>query len=100
MVRAFHFCDFDLSRLVAAKHDTTISFCLPARDEEDTVGAIVDLVQRELVERTRLVDEILVIDDRSVDGTAKSAAAAKAPSTRAHGSFVPTACRSRRCPRT
>ncbi len=78
VVRAFHFCDFDLSRLVAAKHDTTISFCLPARDEEDTVGAIVDLVQRELVERTRLVDEILVIDDRSIDGTAKRAADAGA----------------------
>jgi glucosyl-3-phosphoglycerate synthase len=78
VVRAFHYCEFDLSRLIEAKHDTTISLCLPARDEEDTVGAIVDLVQRELVERAGLIDEILVIDDRSVDGTAKRAADAGA----------------------
>lgn len=73
VVRAFHYRDFDLARLVEAKQDTTISVCLPARDEEDTVGHIVDLIQRELVERRPLVDEILVIDDRSVDGTAKRA---------------------------
>ena len=78
VVRAFHYRDFDLSRLVAAKQNTTISVCLPARDEEDTVGAIVDLIRRELVERKPLVDEILVIDDRSVDGTAKRAADAGA----------------------
>ena len=42
MVRAFHYRDFDLARLVEAKDDATVSVCLPARDEEDTVGAIVD----------------------------------------------------------
>ena len=73
VVRAFHYRDFDLSRLVEAKRDTTISVCLPARNEEDTVGDIVDLLQRELVEHRPLVDEILVIDDRSIDGTAKTA---------------------------
>ena len=78
VVRAFHYRDFDLARLVEAKRDTRISVCLPARDEEDTVGDIVDLIQRELVERKPLVDEILVIDDRSVDGTAKRAADAGA----------------------
>ena len=63
---------------IEAKRDTTISVCLPARDEEDTVGDIVELIQHELVERWPLVDEILVIDDRSIDGTAKVAADAGA----------------------
>ena len=78
VVRAFHYREFDLPRLVEAKRDTTISVCLPARDEEDTVGEIVELIQHELVERRPLVDEILVIDDRSIDGTAKRAADAGA----------------------
>jgi glucosyl-3-phosphoglycerate synthase len=78
VVRVFHHRDFDLGRLLEAKRDTTISVCLPARDEEDTVGAIVELIRHELVERTALVDEILVVDDRSADGTAKRAAEAGA----------------------
>ncbi len=78
VVRVFHHREFDLGRLLEAKRDTTISVCLPARDEEDTVGAIVELIQHELVERTALVDEILVVDDRSTDGTAKRAAEAGA----------------------
>jgi glucosyl-3-phosphoglycerate synthase len=78
VVRAFHYRDFDLPRLIEAKRDTTISVCLPARDEEDTVGDIVELIQHELVERWSLVDEILVIDDRSIDSTAKVATEAGA----------------------
>lgn len=78
VMRAFHYRDFDLPRLIEAKGDTTISVCLPARDEEDTVGDIVEVIQHELVERRPLVDEIVVIDDRSVDGTAKVAADAGA----------------------
>ena len=78
VVRAFHYRAFDLPRLVEAKRESTISVCLPARDEEDTVGEIVELIQHELVERWPLVDEILVIDDRSTDGTAKVAADAGA----------------------
>lgn len=53
---------------------TTVSVCLPARDEESTVGHIVGTVRRELVERTALVDEILVLDDGSTDATAAAAA--------------------------
>ena len=77
--RASTTAQFDLPRLVEAKRDTTISVCLPARDEEDTVGEIVELIQHELVERRRLVDEILVIDDRSIDGTAEASRPMQAP---------------------
>jgi len=47
-----------------------VSVCLPARDEEATVGAIVTMIREELMERVPLVDEIVVVDDGSVDGTA------------------------------
>jgi len=52
---------------------TTISVCLPARDEEATVGHIVATVRRNLVERVPLVDEIVVVDDGSRDATAEAA---------------------------
>nr|SBO92819.1 glycosyl transferase, family 2 [Nonomuraea gerenzanensis] len=53
-----------------AKGDTTVSVVLPARDEERTVGDIVAAIRRDLVERTPLVDEILVVDSNSTDATA------------------------------
>ena len=53
---------------------TTISVCLPARDEEGTVGQIVGSVRRRLVEQVPLVDEIVVMDDGSRDSTAEFAA--------------------------
>lgn len=47
----------------------TISVCLPARDEADTVGEIVEALSA-LADGTGLVDEIVVMDDRSQDDTA------------------------------
>ncbi len=68
--------DFDLSALVAHKQatGTTVSVCLPARDEEATVGHIVATVRRTLMESTPLVDEVVVMDDGSLDATAEVAA--------------------------
>lgn len=65
-----------LDELVAAKArtGTTISVCLPARDEEATVGAIVANVRRNLVDHAPLVDEVVVMDDGSEDATAEAAA--------------------------
>jgi glucosyl-3-phosphoglycerate synthase len=50
-----------------------VSVCLPARDEAATIGPIVATVRRELVEGAGLVDEVLVLDDGSTDGTAEVA---------------------------
>ena len=65
----------DVATLVEAKQasGTTISVCLPARNEEATVGQIVATVRRNLVEHAPLVDEVVVIDDGSTDATAEAA---------------------------
>jgi glucosyl-3-phosphoglycerate synthase len=63
----------NLRSLVRAKAGTVVSVCLPARNEEATIGPIVATVRQHLVDDARLVDEIVVIDDRSTDATAEVA---------------------------
>ncbi len=61
-----------------ARTGTTVSVCVPARNEEATVGAVVTAIRSALVEAAPLVDEIVVIDDHSTDRTAARAAQAGA----------------------
>lgn len=74
--------DWPLEELLAAKEALPgsggISVVLPARDEEETVGSIVGVIRRDLMERAPLVDEIVVIDSCSADRTAAVATAAGA----------------------
>jgi glucosyl-3-phosphoglycerate synthase len=66
---------------LAAKRGRTVSVCIPCRDEAGTVGSLVAAIRRGLVDAPpgrALVDELLVIDDRSTDGTADVAARAGA----------------------
>lgn len=72
-VRTFSVDDFDLDVLVSARRGQTISVCIPARNEESTVGHVVRTIVRELVEVAGLVDEVLVIDDGSTDATSQEA---------------------------
>ncbi|WP_185029586.1 glucosyl-3-phosphoglycerate synthase [Streptomyces candidus] len=79
--RSWAAADRPLERLLAAKaaRGTTVSVVLPALDEEATVGAIVAAIRRDLMgPRTPLVDELVVIDSGSTDGTARAAADAGA----------------------
>ena len=79
--RLFDHAAFEAGALAALRAGRSISVCLPARDEERTVGAIVTAVRRALTTEgggVDLVDEVLVVDDGSVDGTAAVAAAAGA----------------------
>jgi glucosyl-3-phosphoglycerate synthase len=77
--RTYHHSRFaDLETLVRAKRGRTVSVCLPTRNEAGTIGAVVDGVRRALVEEFPLVDEIVVMDSMSTDGTVEAARAAGA----------------------
>ena len=66
-------------RLAARKDGRVVSVCLPAKNEETTVGRIAAAIRTALMQGDRpLVDELLVMDDGSVDGTARVASAAGA----------------------
>ena len=56
-------------QLERLKGGTSVSVVIPARNEELTVGDIVATIRRELMESVALVDEIVVVDSRSTDGT-------------------------------
>ncbi|HEX8135737.1 MAG TPA: glucosyl-3-phosphoglycerate synthase [Actinomycetes bacterium] len=69
--RTFHHSQFEPAKLRAAKErlGLTVSVCLPTRDEAATVGTIVKSLRKSLLERSRLIDEIVVMDAGSVDDT-------------------------------
>lgn len=80
-VRSFAAEEFPVPALVDRKGGTTVSVCIPARNEALTVGAIVRQIRTHLTAAEggpSLVDEIIVMDDRSTDATASEASGAGA----------------------
>jgi GTP cyclohydrolase I len=77
---SFAWWAFDPAELAAHKEcrGLTVSLCLPARDEDTTVGEIVGPVRQRLVDQIGLIDDLVVIDDGSSDHTAEVAIAAGA----------------------
>ena len=71
--------DWPATRLAERKNDlgATVSVVIPARNEERTVGEVVAAIAS-LAAGTGLVDELVVMDSDSSDGTAEEAAAAGA----------------------
>jgi glucosyl-3-phosphoglycerate synthase len=69
--RTYHHSAFPAAALREAKGSTTVSVVLPALNEARTVGAVVAAVVP-LVD-AGLVDELVVIDPGSTDGTDKAA---------------------------
>ena len=70
--RTFHHSRFaDPGGLAERKLATgsTISVCIPTLNEAGTIGGIVRTIRQHLVEAVPLVDEIVVMDSRSTDGT-------------------------------
>ena len=65
----------DLDRLVESKRrqGLRISLGLPTLNESATIGQILKLCLSHLVERYRLLDEVVVIDSGSIDGTVEIA---------------------------
>jgi glucosyl-3-phosphoglycerate synthase len=77
--RTWHAGDLpSIDELLAAKAQQTVSIVLPALNEEPTVGAIVGALRAAWTGDVALVDEIVVLDSGSTDGTAEAAALAGA----------------------
>jgi len=51
------------------KRGHSISIALPALNEEETVGPIIDMLKRHFMDDVPLVDEIVLIDSASTDST-------------------------------
>ncbi len=69
----FHSDQWDVERLLHLKGTHRISVVLPARNEQAKLGRIVRAVRQGLVDGVGLVDEVVVIDSRSTDVTARVA---------------------------
>lgn len=82
-IRTAHWDDWTLDDLLGAKGGSRVSLVVPARNEAATVGDVVGRVRERLVDTVALVDEIVVIDSDSVDGTYDAAASAGAEVHRA-----------------
>ncbi len=76
--RSSNVSQWSVHRLLADKGDTSVSVVIPARNEEATVGTIVACIRRHLMMEAALVDELIVVDSRSTDATARVAAQAGA----------------------
>jgi glucosyl-3-phosphoglycerate synthase len=57
--------DFSLERVTRLKAATTVAVIVPAKNESATVGTVLDAVQV----HGHLVDELVVVNDQSVDDT-------------------------------
>jgi glucosyl-3-phosphoglycerate synthase len=69
--RTYHHSAFDPADLLARKGSTTVSVVLPALNEAATVGGVVRAF--DALRASGLVDELVVIDPGSHDGTAEVA---------------------------
>ena len=69
-IRTFEVDDCTVERVTAAKAGRTVSMCIPCRDEVATIGSLVRAVRATLVDAHGVVDELIVLDDRSTDDTA------------------------------
>ena len=76
--KLFHHSAFTDAGELARLKTGRISVCIPTLNEEPTIAAIVHTIRMRLMKEVPLVDEILVIDSGSTDGTREAARAAGA----------------------
>jgi len=81
-VRTFDVTEWTVETALEAKGSTTVSMCIPCRNEVATIGSLVRHIRTHLIDRVGLIDELIVLDDRSTDDTAVVA-------TRAGATVVP-----------
>ena len=74
----FREVDIAFADVLRAKSTTRISVVIPAHNEATTIGTVIARIREDLMIRSNLVDELIVIDSDSVDETATVARAAGA----------------------
>ena len=67
-IKTFDPSGWNLETALAAKGDRSVSVCIPCRNEAETIGDLVRMIDQSLL--GSLVDEMIVLDDGSTDGTA------------------------------
>ena len=75
-IKTFDPTRWTLASAIAAKGERTISVCIPCRNEAGTVGDLLRMIEPTLL--GTLIDELIVLDDDSSDGTGEIAAEAGA----------------------
>lgn len=73
--RSYHHMDFsDIEALLTRKREQghSVSVCLPTLNVERTVGGILRVLRKELIERYPLIDQLAVVDSHSTDGTVEA----------------------------
>ena len=81
IVQTWDVAALELAEVVRAKASRLLSVCIPAHDEAPTVARVVRAVAEPHLAAaggSGLVDEVLVVDDGSADGTGAAAACAGA----------------------
>ncbi len=66
---ADEFADLDRLRELKERQGLTISLALPALNEEKTVGKVIKVTKSALMDKSGLVDEMVLIDSGSTDKT-------------------------------
>jgi glucosyl-3-phosphoglycerate synthase len=100
--RSFHYRDFGrlavsgpAARDTWARTHPAVTLILPAREVAATIGPILDTVAR-LNEQSGLIDQVLVVDADSADGTAATSSCSPTLTPAISASISSTA-RSARC---
>jgi glucosyl-3-phosphoglycerate synthase len=75
-IRRFGGAPPPVADVVAGKAGRRLAVCIPARDEAETIDSVVSAAAR--LRPASLVDQLIVVDDGSTDGTAERAVAAGA----------------------
>jgi len=76
---ADEFSQLNESMELKRQQGVTISLALPALDEQETVGKVINMMKKELIRKVPLLDEIVLIDSNSTDRTREIAKKAGVP---------------------
>jgi len=66
---ANEFSDLKELMMLKEKQGTTISLALPALNEEETVGKVIRIIKKSLMDEVPIVDEVVLMDSNSTDRT-------------------------------